>query len=93
MANNRMSPLGLGLSLGVIWGLSIFLMGLAAYYYAYGYAFVTALGSIYIGYAPSFMGSVWGGIIGFVDAFITGFLIAWLYNKFQGYCNCGKKTR
>jgi hypothetical protein len=49
MSNNRMSPLGLGLSLGIVWGVSLFLMGLVAFYFAYGQSFVTAIGSIYFG--------------------------------------------
>lgn len=92
MNQNRLSPLSLGLSLGILWGLSLVLMGLLAHYVAYGQTFVTAIGTVYFGYAPSITGSLLGGGIGFIDAFITGFLIAWLYNKFAG-CHCISKDK
>lgn len=85
----KLSPVGLGLSLGILWGLSLLVIGLLAYYYAYGHPFVSAVGTLYLGYEPSIKGSIIGGLIGFVDAFITGFLIAWLYNRFS-CCKCCK---
>ncbi|KTD42072.1 bacteriophage holin [Legionella parisiensis] len=83
----KLSPLGLGLAFGVLWGISILILGLLAYYYTYGHGFVLAVGSLYPGYEPSIKGSLLGAVIGFIDAFITGFLIAWLYNLFSG-CKC-----
>lgn len=92
MSGCKLSPVGLGLSLGVLWGLSLFILGLVAYYYTYGHPFVLAMGTVYLGYEPTIKGSVLGGIIGFLDAFITGFLIAWLYNLFNCCgCRCCKK--
>ncbi|KTD72758.1 bacteriophage holin [Legionella tucsonensis] len=87
MKGCKLSPVALGLALGVFWGITVFIMGLIAHYYAYGQAFVATMGTIYPGYEPSLMGSFLGGIIGFIDAFITGFLIAWLYNLFS-CCKC-----
>ncbi len=86
----KLSPLGLGLSLGILWGLSLVVFGLLAHHYAYGQTLVTGLGALYIGYEPSIQGSLIGGLIGFVNAFITGVLIALLYNLFSS-CNCCKK--
>lgn len=89
MKGCKLSPMGLGLSLGILWGLSIFGMGLMAYFYAYGKPFVEAMSVLYLGYEPSIKGSILGGIIGFVDAFIMGALIAWLYNLCSRcVCNC-----
>ncbi|MCE0723070.1 MULTISPECIES: bacteriophage holin [Legionella] len=87
MKGCKLSPVALGLALGVLWGISILIIGLIAYYYTYGHGFVTAVGSLYPGYEPSIMGSLLGGVIGFIDAFITGFLIGWLYNLFS-CCKC-----
>lgn len=87
MSGCKMSPVGLGMSLGVLWGLSIFGMGLITYFYSYGKPFVEAIAAVYLGYEPSIKGSIIGGVIGFIHAFITGFLIAWLYNKFS-CCKC-----
>lgn len=92
MSGCKLSPVGLGASIGVLWGLSLFVMGLLAFHYAYGQDFVSAIGTMFVGYEPSIRGSVIGGIMGLVDGFITGFLIAWLYNRFScGRCGCCKK--
>ena len=86
----KICPVSLGLSLGVFWGVSIFLMGLLAHFYMYGRPFVAAVGQLYIGYDPSIVGSLLGGFIGFVDAFVMGYIIAWLYNL---YSSCGKDCK
>ncbi|MBN9230065.1 MAG: bacteriophage holin [Legionella sp.] len=88
----RMSPVALGLSFGVLWGISILMVGLAATYYAYGHDFVVSMGNLYPGYTPSVRGSLLGAFIAFIDAFIMGFLIGWLYNKFtRCTCTCCNK--
>jgi hypothetical protein len=80
----KLSPVGLGMSFGVLWGISLLVVGLLATYYSYGHPFVTAVGNVYMGlYVPTVRGSLIGGLIGFVDAFFTGFLVAWLYNIFS----------
>ena len=87
MTKCRLSPLAFGLSLGVVWGVSVFIMGLVAQYLSYGTEFVSAMGVVYIGYEPSIVGSVIGGLFGFIDALVGGALIAWLYNVFSGCCS------
>jgi len=82
----RLKPVALGLALGVFWGVWMLLMGLLAYHFSYGRPFVEAMGTLYLGYEPSVMGSFIGGLIGFVDAFIAGLIVAWLYNGFVSCC-------
>ena len=86
MTKCKICPVSFGLSLGVVWGISLLIMGLVAHHFMYGKPFVAAMAQLYIGYNPSIIGSVIGGLIGFVDAFIGGFIIAWLYNVFSGCC-------
>ncbi|MFQ5883245.1 MAG: bacteriophage holin [Candidatus Methylomirabilales bacterium] len=79
-----MQPLsikGLGLALGLTWGASIFLLGLAGAA-GWGRALVEVLGSAYLGFHPSLGGSLIGGLWGFVDGTLGGIIIAWLYNRF-----------
>lgn len=83
----KLSPVGLGLAFGVLWGISILILGLVATYYAYGHDFVATMGNLYPGYTPSVKGSILGALIAFIDAFLMGFIIAWLYNKFSD-CRC-----
>lgn len=71
-----------GFALGILWGLSMLLTGWVAMTMGWGEDFVFALRAMYIGYDVTFWGSVIGGIWGFVDMFIGGVILAWLYNLF-----------
>ena len=73
----------LALSLGLVWGAAMMLLGLTGIFFNWGRAFVVAMSSLYIGYKPTLMGSLIGGAWGFFDAGIAGAAIAWLYNKFH----------
>jgi hypothetical protein len=83
MEKTKLNTVALGLALGIFWGLSVLVMGLIATHATYGKPFVETLALMYPGYAPTVMGSIYGGLIGFADAFIGGFLVGWLYNKFN----------
>lgn len=71
----------LGLTLAIVWGASMLIMGLVAMGTNYGVVFVNVLSTMYLGYRPTIAGSIIGAIWGFVDAGIAGVIIAWLYNK------------
>lgn len=89
MTKLKLSPLALGLAFGIIWGVSVLIMGLLASFYSYGTPFVTSVGVLYVGYEPTITGAIIGGLIGFIDAFIGGVILAWLYNFFA-HCRCKK---
>ena len=69
-----------GLALGILWGASIFLLGIFSMF-DYGRILVDLIAEYYIGYGASFLGSIIGGVWGFIDAFVGGVVLAWLYNK------------
>lgn len=71
----------LGLTLGIIWGAAILLVGLSAAFFGYGAAFVELASTLYIGYAPTILGAIIGTVWAFIDAYVGGVVIAWLYNK------------
>lgn len=79
----KLNAHALGLTLGIVWGLDVFITGLSSSWFGYGTEIITFLGNIYIGYAPTLDGAVIGGVWAFIDAYITGAIIAWLYNKFS----------
>ena len=41
-----------------------------------------ALSELFIGFGPTFVGAIAGMVWAFVDGFVAGLLIAWLYNSF-----------
>lgn len=94
MKNNcRLSPLALGLSLGVFWAVCLLIMGLLASYAAYGGDFVSGMASVYWGYEPTVLGSIIGAAYGFIDGLISGAIVAWLYNLFGGCRACHPKEK
>ena len=72
-----------GLSLGIVWGAGVLIMGITAMFSSYSAPFVASLSKFYLGYEATVLGSIIGAVWGFVDAGIGGVIIAWLYNKFQ----------
>ncbi len=71
----------LGLSLGIVWGLLVFLATLWAAFQGRG-ATLRVLNSYYIGFSVSYPGAFVGLLWGFVNGFLVGLLIAWLYDLF-----------
>lgn len=69
-----------GLTLGIVWGAASLILGLLAMS-GYGADMVAGLGKVYIGYEATVVGALIGGVWGFIDAYIGGIVIAWLYNK------------
>jgi hypothetical protein len=80
----RLKPVALGIGLGSVWGISLFITTLVSYFTGYGRLFLEVLAqSIYPGYSISPSGSLLGLFYGFIDGLISGFCIAWIYNKVQ----------
>ena len=74
------------LACAILWGLALLL--LTWWLILLGPATIqgdtTAIGSIYLGYCVSPLGSIIGLVWGFVDGLIAGAIFAWLYNKLVG---------
>lgn len=77
---NKLSPNALGIAMGVLWAAYVFFCGITAMF-GWGIALVHTISSLYIGYKPSILGAFIGSIWGFIDGYIAGVLIAWLYNR------------
>ena len=78
----KWSIIGLALGIGIPWGFTMVLVGWTSMF-GWGNAFLSTMASIYIGYEPSFIGGIIGGIWGFGDGFIGGALVAFFYNMFK----------
>ena len=79
---NKLNPKAMGLSFGILWAASIIFMGLLAIVCSWAQPFVDVISVMYLGYTASIIGCMIGALWGFIDAFVGGFLLAWLYNKF-----------
>ena len=72
----------LGLSLGVVWGLAVFVATVLATMRGRGVT-LSLLAAWYPGFTVSYGGAVIGLLWGFVNGFIGGALIAWFYGLFH----------
>ena len=81
--------MSLGLTLGVLGGFAMLVMGLLSLKSGYIGELFQVTSSIYPGTGSTGLGVLIGLVWGFADGFIGGVLIAWLYNMFSGKC-CGK---
>jgi hypothetical protein len=77
---NKLSVNALGVGVGAMWAVSVFFFGIAAMF-GWGVALVGPLSSLYIGFGASFLGAIIGAIWAFVDGYIGGAIIAWVYNR------------
>jgi len=77
----KINKVALGLTLGILWGASVFLATLWIMARGGGQTLI-ALNQFYFGYSVSFLGGLLGLVYGFIDGFIGGWLIALLYNAF-----------
>ncbi len=71
-----------GLAVAVTSAVFTFLLGLMATLFGWGIELAGALSSLYIGFSPTFVGTIAGAVWAFVDGFAAGVMIAWLYNRF-----------
>jgi len=76
---NKLSLNALGIAIGVLWAACVLFCGITAMF-GWGVALVDAIASLYIGYGPSVPGAIIGAVWGFIDGYIAGVVIAWLYN-------------
>ncbi len=75
----KCKPVALGVAIGVLWAIYVGCLGIMAMF-GWGTALVAPLASLYIGYGASVAGAIIGLIWAFVDGFIAGVVIAWIYN-------------
>lgn len=70
-----------GFAVGVTSAIFVFVLGVVAALFGWGVPIAVALSSLYIGYGPTFIGSIAGAVWAFVNGLIAGLLIAWFYNR------------
>jgi len=79
----KLSKRALGLSLGLLWGVTVLLATWWLLYWGSPGGTISKIGAFYLGYSFTWVGGLIGFFWGFVDGFICGVIIAWLYNIFH----------
>lgn len=83
----KISVKSVALSLGLLWGVCLFLMTLLSHYTGYASVFLSIVADVYVGYKVTPMGSIVGLVYGFLDGFIGVYVFVWIYrfiNKYFG---------
>lgn len=82
----RLKVCALGLAFGITWSLGVFLLGILAWLCGIGGEMQHMLGTLYLGYDATLLGSLIGAAWALVDGFVCGVIVAWLYNLFAHCC-------
>lgn len=81
----KICPKELGIAMGLVWGIGLFVTALLDARLGWAATFVGSIGSAYIGYGPGAFGGLMGLAYGFIDGFTGGYFIGWIYNRL---CRC-----
>jgi len=86
MARNQhhatLGVVSFGFAMGTTSAVLVFVLGIVAAFFGWGAPLAAALSTLFIGFGPTFVGSIAGAVWAFVSGLITGLMIAWLYNRF-----------
>lgn len=76
-----------GIACGTTWALGLLLLSwIAIFTDHWGMWFIRMFGNVYVGYDASFLGGLIGFVWAFVDAFIGGVVLAYVYNFVNQKC-------
>lgn len=80
MAKNNLSVRNFGIAWGILGAISVFLIGILGNVFNWDLT-VKIISEWYPGFSTTFIGSIIGAFFGFIDLFVMGILLAWVYNK------------
>ena len=71
----------LALAGGISTSIWVILLGIAGTVWHWGVPLIDALGSLYIGFKPTWIGTAFGAAWAFMDGWIGFAIIGWFYNR------------
>ena len=78
----RLRVRALGLAVGTVWALCVLVAALCLIWFGQVPG-VPLIKKLYPGYYITYLGALVGAIWSFVNGFVAGALVAWLYNQFH----------
>lgn len=76
----RLCSVALGISFGLVVGLSMMLLAWAGFHWNYATSIIDMYATVFPGYEATVKGGFVGLGWGFLEGFIFGVLLAWFYN-------------
>lgn len=90
---SRLSVCGLAVAFALVSALGTLVLGVLAHLFGWGADMVVLISTMYIGYAATAKGILFGVLWALLDGFVWGLLVAWIYNMVAKCCPCkGCKT-
>ncbi len=83
----RLKPCALGAAIAILWALTLLLISLLAIFLGVGFPWLGIIASLYVGFSLTIGGIIIGLVWALIDGFITGVVLAWLYNWLSGCCH------
>lgn len=83
---------GFAFASALTWAISVFILGMMSMNMNWGNAMMSVLASIYVGFAPTWMGCLIGAGWAFAFSFVAGLIVAWIYNRVACCCCCKKDS-
>ncbi len=74
--HGTLGVISFGLAVAITSAAFTFFLGLMATFFGWGVELAGALSSLYIGFSPTFVGTITGAVWAFVDGFVAGVMIA-----------------
>ena len=75
-------PKAFGISLGLLWGVWALVFMVLSLTTGYGSNVLMLVGPLHPGFAYSYLGALWMGILHFIIGYIIGHVFALVYNRF-----------
>ena len=82
----KLNICAMGMAIGLTWGFGCLFLSYMQIWFQMGQPMIDAIASIYLGYEATYLGGVIGLFWAFIDGFIGGIIVAFLYNKFMRCC-------
>jgi len=79
----KLDALAFGIACGVFWAAAVLCLYLGARFFHYGVPFVKLISSCYLGARATLKGSMIAAVWGLIDGFVSGYILASLYNMFS----------
>jgi hypothetical protein len=85
---SKLSACALGFALGLTWALGMLILGVLAWSFHVGEKWVELISTVYVGFAATPVGVLIGTLWAFVEGYISGFVLAVIYNFSARHCPC-----
>ncbi|OGT63940.1 MAG: hypothetical protein A3J38_06065 [Gammaproteobacteria bacterium RIFCSPHIGHO2_12_FULL_45_9] len=90
---SHIKPCSMAFALGLVFAIGTLAMGWYSAVTGRADVMVQAMGTMYIGFGPTFLGAVIGAIWAFIEGLVFGYLLSFFYNRCLDRACCKKGSK